>query len=97
LLSEIAAALALDPALMPDPLPAPPGPAETRRVKALRALGVERAEALGVAPEMLAKRRDLEDLVRRAPEGDVAESPLMNGWRRDAIGDSLRDFVRASA
>ena len=96
LVSEIAAALALDAGAMPEPVPPPPGPAETRRVKALRARVLEHAEALGVAPEMLAKRRDLEDLVRRASTGEAPASPLLNGWRREAIGESLWELARAS-
>jgi ribonuclease D len=96
LLAEIAAALALDPALMPEPVAAPPGPAETKRIKALKSLVAERAEAFGIAPEMLAKRRDLEDLVRRPPGDKAPDSPLMCGWRREAIGESLLERVRAS-
>ena len=96
LVSEIAAAIALDAGAMPEPVPPPPGPAETRRVKALRARVLEHAEALGIAPEMLAKRRDLEDLVRRASTGEAPASPLLNGWRREAIGESLWELARAS-
>ena len=97
LLAEVAAALALDPSLMPEPVPPPPEPAETRRVKALRAHVVERSELLGVAPEMLAKRRELEELVRLAVSGATAEnSPLLNGWRLEAIGESLWRLANAS-
>ena len=97
ILAEVAAALALDPSQMPEPVPPPPGPAETRRVKSLRAHVVERSEALGVAPEMLAKRRDLEELVRCAVSGSTpAHSPLLNGWRREAIGESLWHLANVS-
>lgn len=95
LLAEVAEALGEDPAQFPEPLPPPLGAAENRRVKTLRAQVVERSEALGVAPEMLAKRRDLEELVRRALAGASAEGcALMTGWRRDAIGESLWHLAR---
>ena len=95
LLAEVSAALALAPEQQPDALSPPPGPAETRRVKALRAHVVEMSEVLGVAPEMLARRRELEDLVRRASGNGAAEdSSLLIGWRREAIGESLWRMAR---
>jgi ribonuclease D len=64
-------------------------------VKALRAHVVEMSEVLGVAPEMLARRRELEDLVRRASGNGAAEdSSLLIGWRREAIGESLWRMAR---
>lgn len=90
LVAEVAAALALDESALPALLPPPPGPAETRLVKTLRERVVAVGEASGVAPEMLAKRRDLEDLVRRSQAGLSADgSVLMRGWRREAIGEML--------
>lgn len=97
LVAEVTAALALDDAAMPALLPAPPGPAETRLVKSLRERVVAVGEASGVAPEMLAKRRDLEDLVRRAVTGhSVDGSVLMSGWRREAIGEMLWSSLGAA-
>ena len=88
--TEVAAALALDESALPALLPPPPGPAETRLGKTLRERVVAVGEASGVAPEMLAKRRDLEDLVRRSQAGLSADgSVLMRGWRREAIGEML--------
>ena len=90
LLAEVGAARALDPQQMPALLPPPLGPAENRRVKALRERVVQTGESLGVAPEMLAKRRDLEELVRRAAAGLPAEGlAVFSGWRREAIGEML--------
>ena len=90
MLAEAAAAAALAPEAWPATLPPPPGSADTRRVKALRSRVLERSESLGVAPEMLAKRRDLEDLVRRAGAGERPDDgTLFTGWRREAIGEEL--------
>ena len=74
----------------PAPVPAPPTAAQGRLVKALRAQLVQRGASLGIAPEMLARRRDLEELVRW--RADVASSDglgLMRGWRRAVIGEEL--------
>jgi ribonuclease D len=90
MLAEAAAAAALAPEAWPATLPPPLGSADTRRVKALRSRVLERSESLGVAPEMLAKRRDLEDLVRRAGAGERPDDgTLFTGWRREAIGEEL--------
>jgi len=48
------------------------------------------AERLAIAPELLARRRDLEELVRCAASGgDPAAQAPMGGWRRAAIGEAL--------
>lgn len=97
LLGAVAAAAALPEEALPQALPAPPGPAETRRVKALRDVVQQRAEALGIAPEMLARRRELEELVRSRDALSLGESPvaLLEGWRRVAIGDELKRLAEA--
>lgn len=97
LLGAVAAAAALPEEALPQTLPAPPGPAETRRVKALRDVVQQRAEALGIAPEMLARRRELEELVRSAGGASRGESALalLEGWRRAAIGDELKRLAEA--
>jgi len=61
--------------------PATPDPAA---VKALGAVLREEAERMGMAPEILATRRELLGLLR----GDL-EQPVMSGWRREAVGERL--------
>lgn len=98
LLAAVAAAAAMPEEDLPPVLPAPPGPAETRRVKALREVVQQRAEALGIAPEMLARRRELEELVRSTGGSDREERQslaLLEGWRRVAIGEELQRLVEA--
>jgi ribonuclease D len=61
-----------------------PDPAKTALVKKLGALNQAIAAELGLSPEVLATRRDLELLAdgRR----DVG---LLRGWRRDVVGDRM--------
>ena len=83
LLSCIRAADISDP---PPPLPPRqrPDPVKTALVKKLATLNLAVANDLGLSPEILATRRDLEQLAdgRR----DVA---ILQGWRRAVIGDRM--------
>jgi ribonuclease D len=76
-------------AQVPDPAPpintrARPDPAKTALVKKLSALNQTIAAELGLSPEVLATRRDLELLAdgRR----DIG---LLRGWRRGVIGERM--------
>jgi ribonuclease D len=68
---------ALPPRLRPDPL-------KTALVKKLAALNQTVAADLGLSPEILATRRDLEQLADGRQ--DVA---VLKGWRRGVIGDRM--------
>jgi ribonuclease D len=73
------------PATLPPPAPRPrPDPAVQARVKRLAAIVQQRATDLGLVPEVLATRRDLESIVRGETDADV-----LAGWRRDAVGEEL--------
>ena len=90
--SEIIAAVeaGLTCADLPAPVPPPPSAAQGRLLKALRAQLVQRGTSLGIAPEMLARRRDLEELLRwRTDATPIAGLGLMRGWRREVIGEEL--------
>jgi ribonuclease D len=73
--------------------PAPPGPlskAETVAVQDLRAIARARAEALGMAPELLARKRDVEACLRQfRASGELSEAYL--GWRAALVGDAFRE------
>ncbi len=73
------------PALLP-PLPQRrrPAPAETQAVQRLAELTREAGRELGIAPEVLATRRDMERLV-----AGEREAPPLSGWRRAVIGERL--------
>ncbi|MEX2365648.1 MAG: ribonuclease D, partial [Pseudohongiellaceae bacterium] len=74
----------------PAPLEEVAGPAKNRQLKRLKQVVQDRAESLNVAPEMLARRRHLEQLLRSASASDDYELPAaLTGWRRHAIGEHL--------
>jgi len=61
-----------------------PDPAVTETVRRLSQLAQQIARELGLAPEILATRREMERLVSGARDGAV-----LNGWRREVIGERL--------
>lgn len=66
-----------------EPLPVPTTSAFKRRLKALKQVVQARAEALGVAPERLANRAEMEALV--SAHLTQAPLPLPNGWRGEQL------------
>jgi ribonuclease D len=83
LLELISAAAVPDP---PAPLPQRrrPDPEQLDRVARLADTTRRIGTALGVAPEILATRRDMERLA-----GGARDVALLSGWRREAIGAEL--------
>ena len=65
--------------------PVRPTAEENAKVSRLQAVVRETATALGVAPEILATRRDVEALVFP----DRGESAVLRGWRRGVVGERL--------
>ena len=76
--------LGLPPRLPPLPGRPRPDPALTEGVKRLGSVVREVAQALDLAAELLATRRDLEALAR-----GEREVPPMLGWRRAVVGEPL--------
>ncbi|HKI74917.1 MAG TPA: ribonuclease D [Pseudomonadales bacterium] len=62
-------------------------------VKMLKKVVEARAESLNVAPELLAKRRHLEQLVRSKAQGDMTLPDPLTGWREEVIGQHLIDAL----
>jgi len=57
-----------------------------------------KAEALAMAVELLARKKDLEDLVRSSLRGaPVLPERLARGWRREVIGEGLLDALTEGA
>ncbi|MGH8232534.1 MAG: HRDC domain-containing protein, partial [Steroidobacteraceae bacterium] len=83
ILSVIEAAQ-LPESLPPLPRRQRPDAAETERLRQLSLLTQKTGRELGIAPEILATRRDLQRLLNGAREG----GPLA-GWRRGVIGERL--------
>ena len=61
-----------------------PSPEQTALVRKLVALNQTIAQGLGLSPEVLATRRDIEQLA----EGG-RELPILRGWRRTVVGEPL--------
>lgn len=72
---------------LPPALPSPLGADYKRRMKALKRVVNERAERLGVAPEVLMRRRDLEALI--AADLAAEPLPLPEGWRGECLSAPL--------
>lgn len=81
----------------PDPPPHAPRPLGrlgNEIVRALRAVVAEAAERLGMAAQLLARKRELEDAYRCYVErGDLPEQ--FSGWRGQAVGEPLREALAA--
>ena len=76
------------------PVPEPPlSPREGGVVKAMRDFARSRAEALGIAPELLARRRVLEACVRHFR--DYRELPGSLRWRLELVGERFSELLRA--
>jgi ribonuclease D len=97
LLAALARAAAVPAADFPEPLEGEPLSRTARDlVRACRDWLAERAGEFGIAPEMLVRRTDLEQLAR-SWSGGTPQLPavLAVGWRRAMVGAQLLDFVRA--
>lgn len=83
------------PAPLSEPLPRQAGDTIKRLKKAV----AKQAEVLDLPPEVLARKRDLEALVRSMLEQPHTELPasIANGWRYEAIGKILLDAANASS
>lgn len=73
----------------PAPLPGAPDAAERAAVKRLRQRAAEIAGSLGVTPEIIARRRWLESMVRHP---DTVPAP-MTGWRHDVVYLPLKEVL----
>jgi ribonuclease D len=73
----------------PAPVPQRPTPEQTRRIGQLQQRTKDVAAGLGISPEVLATRRDVEGMVLGNPE----KSALLGGWRREVIGLPLLELL----
>jgi ribonuclease D len=81
---ELIQAAPLPARLAPLPTRSRPDPARMEAVKKLAQLTQLTGRELGIAPEILATRRQMERLVGGARDGSV-----LSGWRREVIGERL--------
>jgi len=77
----------------PEPLPRPLTPAQGAVLKALRNVARETAVNLNLAPELLARKRDLEYCVRHhAQRAEL--SPHYGDWRGELVADPFMDILQ---
>jgi ribonuclease D len=91
LLALVSEALQVDDKDLPPAMPSPMAPAFKQRLKALKSVVNAEAEALGMASEVLMRRRDLEALVTADLEGEPL--PLPTGWRGARLNAALQSAV----
>ena len=74
------------PQKLPEPLPAD----ANRLLKSLRKVGQQHAERLGMAGELMLRKKVLEALVRTGyPSGPYSLPDELSGWRRELMGEEL--------
>jgi ribonuclease D len=72
------------------PLSNKPDAAKTALASRLMQAVRDEATRLGITPELLATRRDIDALVN-----GVTDSPVLRGWRREIVGERLRQLLPA--
>ena len=77
----------------PARVPPPLKQAATRVVKQMRSLAAEAAGGLGVAKELLGRKRDLEALYRHYNDHRMLPD-WFGGWRAEVLGASFEDLLR---
>lgn len=79
-----------DESLYPSLVERPAPPSSSGLLKELKQLVEEKAEELGCAAEILAKKKDLQELLRsQNKEGIYGLTEVFSGWRKQAIGEAL--------
>lgn len=69
-------------------------PLDKKKLKKLKETVDKRASELGISPELLSRRRDLESLLRTARQGVAVLPDFMKGWREEVIGHTLLEAVQ---
>jgi ribonuclease D len=78
------------PDMYPAEIDRPSTSLNNKKIKALKVVVEDRAVSLDIAPEILATRKYLEQLVRSGAESGHYELPRgLQGWRKTVIGDEL--------
>ncbi|WP_191487119.1 ribonuclease D [Pseudomonas sp. FEN] len=78
---------------VPEPLPIE----ASALIKRLRALGQAEAERLGIAPELMLRKKTLEALIKSGfPDGPYQLPDSLRGWRRELMGQALLDSLAAA-
>ena len=79
----------------PERLPKPLPPEQGDLMKALKQYTRETADKLVIAPEVLVRKKDYEDLIRSGMENrDYSLNDRLSGWRREVVGQGLLEIAR---
>ncbi|MCO2225415.1 ribonuclease D [Pseudomonas aeruginosa] len=93
LIELIAQASRLPQSEWPEALP----PEVTPLLKSLRAIGQREAETLGMAPELMLRKKILEALLKSGyPDGPYELPDSLRGWRRERMGQALLDALESA-
>ena len=94
LLEIIARALALPAGDWPDvPREKKPDPESTGTVELLQAVLKAISSEANIAPTLLATTADLQTLVDLKQDHEKADIPLLRGWRRQLVGETLLQVI----
>lgn len=74
---------------LPKILPTPLGRDERNLLKALKAVAREKAEALNLPPEILARKKEYESIVRSGLTGEYQLPERLQLWRFNVLGSDL--------
>jgi ribonuclease D len=84
----------LRPEQWPEPLPEPLPIEASAILKKLRAIGQAEGERLGIAPELMLRKKPLEALLKSGyPQGPYQLPDSLRGWRRERMGQALLDSL----
>lgn len=78
----------------PEPLPEPLPIEASGILKQLRAVGQAEGQRLGIAPELMLRKKTLEALLKTGyPDGPYQLPDSLRGWRRERMGQALLDSL----
>ena len=81
------------PPALPEPLPIE----ASGILKQLRAIGQAEGERLGIAPEVMLRKKTLEALLKSGyPDGPYQLPDTLRGWRRELMGQALLDALASA-
>lgn len=81
----------------PEPLPEPLPIEASGILKQLRAVGQAEGQRLGIAPELMLRKKTLEALLKSGyPNGPYTLPDSLRGWRRERMGQALLDSLASA-
>ena len=79
----------------PQPLPQPLTIPQANQLKKLQRLAKQQAVELQIAPEIMIKKKCLEELLRSGLDSGNYQLPdCLTGWRREYLGELLINYLQ---